>query len=365
MRTHTVLKVTVPIILVALFLLSTVKFDKNQTYNISIDIATPLSIVWPCEIAIIGDEGERGLRIAPKIGRGWLGEAGGEATYSFYVPADGTYYIWGYALWYDACSNAIFVKIDDMEKAILGNDPIYNKWHWTKGFSVELKKGTHNLHLSNHSDNIALQKVFLAGSDVTKPDEAETIFSDIFYDGFDGCDYGNFAQWQQVYGKWQVYDPFRKVNSYNNALVGDSEGDALITIGDMKWSDYSINLSVQSIELDKPEAFVGICFGVKGKDDYYLLKWSYSEVEKKANVSLIKTTEQRDELLKDFQFPWKDNCWYDIQIDLVNGQIQVHIDNEKPVLIPITTKIAGGIGLYLKGKTTAYFDNIHVRQFEN
>ena len=102
------------VLIVCLFLLSAIRFDNGSTENISIGLGTPLSITWPFEIAIVGDEGEKGLRIAPKIGRGWLGEAGGEATYSFYAPNDGTYYIWAYALWHDECSNAIFAQIGDM-----------------------------------------------------------------------------------------------------------------------------------------------------------------------------------------------------------------------------------------------------------
>ena len=97
------------------------------------------------------------MRIGPNIGRGWCNEAAGSAEYKFYLPADGLYTIWTYALWHDECSNAVFAQIDDQKKAILGNDPVYNQWHWVRGFSIDLKKGSHTLHLSNHSDNIAVQ----------------------------------------------------------------------------------------------------------------------------------------------------------------------------------------------------------------
>ena len=30
-------------------------------------------------------------------------------------------------MWFDECANAVFAKIDDLDKAILGNDPLYNQ----------------------------------------------------------------------------------------------------------------------------------------------------------------------------------------------------------------------------------------------
>ena len=170
-----------------------IKKEPDQEFAVSVDLAAPLAIEWPCEVSIVGDNGEEGLRIAPKAGRGWKNEAGGKAGYRFFIPEDGEYLLWAYCLWYDECTNAVYAQIDDEDKAIIGNDPVYSKWHWVRGFNVSLKKGTHDLQLSNHSDHIALQKILFSSSPTTEPQQASVVFSDMFYDGFDGCDQGNFT----------------------------------------------------------------------------------------------------------------------------------------------------------------------------
>ena len=65
----------------------------RQASGISVNLGNPQTVVWPFEVSIVGDMGEKGLRIGPKIGRGWLGEAGGEANYKFYVPDVETHYL--------------------------------------------------------------------------------------------------------------------------------------------------------------------------------------------------------------------------------------------------------------------------------
>jgi len=349
----------------ALYLFSAVSISPGKIHNIRIDTASPLHIVWPFEISVVDDMGQRGLRIGPKVGRGWRGEAGGEATYRFYVPNDGIYYIWAYCLWYDACSNAIFAEFDNLDKAIIGNDPIYNQWHWARAFSVHLEKGTHTLKLSNHSDNIALQTLFLTNSALETPDRATNIFADIFYDGFDGCDQGNFAAWQQISGKWTVRNPFDATNTTENVLIGESDKTALIILKPDQWSNYSLNLSVQSLATEDSHSSVGICFGVTSPDDYYQLNLSRSDNKNIATAGLIRNNTENMKTLNSFQIPWQDHCWHDIQITLQADGIALTIDNQKPLSIATTDKITGGIGLRLEGTITAYFDNVHIRHSHN
>ena len=220
-----------------------VKKESGPEFAVSIDLGKPLAIQWPCEVSIVGDSGEKGLRIAPKVGRGWREEAGGKASYRFFIPEDGRYHIWAYCLWFDECANAVFAKIDDQDKAIVGNDPVYNKWHWVRGFDINLKKGTHNLVLSNHSDHIALQKIVFSNS-ATEPQQTGLVFSDIFYDGFDGCDQGNFTSWQQINGSWLVQNPDSATFLIENSLIGQSQNKAFIIYKNRELQDYNLDISI-------------------------------------------------------------------------------------------------------------------------
>jgi len=73
-----ILKTLFLLTVAATYLVSALNFaaPAASMQNIEINADKPLAIDWPFEIAVVGDEGEKGLRIGPNIGRGWCGEAG-------------------------------------------------------------------------------------------------------------------------------------------------------------------------------------------------------------------------------------------------------------------------------------------------
>lgn len=329
--------------------------------NVSVDAAKPMSIVWPCEVSVVGDNGERGLRIPPKVGRGWRGEAGGEATYKFYIPETGTYSIWAYCLWFDNCSNAFFARIDDLEPAVLGNDPVYGLWHWTRGFDLQLAKGTHTLLLSNHSDQVSLLTVLFTNSALSTPSDCGPVFADIFYDGFDGCDEGNFADWKVVSGSWTVMDPAKEMCFLENALVGASEDRSFVFYKADEWSRYSLAVAVKSSGSDHDDGSVGICFGVKGTDEYHQMRWRPNSDKGTVKMTIISRRGTRTTQLGNLDTPWEPEAWHQIEIALNEKKITVRVDGSGPRTIPLEDEITGGIGLCLEGRITAHFDDVHVR----
>ena len=366
MKIKLIIKISLILICIFFYCYFAIKTDNGNSYNVSIDTAKPINIEWPVEIAIVGDEGEKGFRIGPNIGRGWLEEAGGKASYSFYVPKDDKYYIWVYCLWFDECSNAVFAKIDDMEKVILGNDPVYDQWHWRRGFDVRLGKGTHTIVLSNHSDHISLQTLYLTNSVTSTPDNTATVFSDIFYDGFDGCDQGNYSEkisektvWKKFSGEWIVGTSPHATSSTENILIGESKTDSIIFYENQEWTDYSLNITMQPIP-DSSLSSAGICFGVKDPNSYHELTFNYSENSDTCNMQICKKQNGVLEILSEFPVPWNLNQWHQLEISLSETNITVQIDDITPFVIPKDYKITGGIGIHLNGEIKSYFDDIHV-----
>jgi hypothetical protein len=354
------------LILISLILLSIIIYGfsafhikSGQVFSVEIDSAKPFSLVWPCEISVVGDDGEKGFRIGPNIGRGWRGEAGGEASYKFYIPQTGQYFLWGYCLWFDECANAVFAHFDGNDKAILGNDPIYMQWHWVKGFSTILAKGTHTIVLSNHSDNISIQKLALINSPIVTPVTSELAFCDIFYDGFDGCDQGNFSSWTKISGKWYVQDPQLQACMTENVLIGESKKRAFIIYPDNHWEQYSLNLSVKTLPSAKKDRAISICFGLRDAEIYHQLKFQLPENTNRAEVKICFVESNKH---KEYQLPWKNDIWHQIEVRLNTDNIEVTIDESDSFTIPKDYTIKGGIGLILEGEAVCYFDNIHVRQ---
>jgi len=346
------------------YLLSAVQVNNRDTHNISIDLSKPLKIEWPFEIAGVGEEGERGLRIGPKIGRGWKNEAGGKAFYRFYVPEKDEYTFWAQSLWHGACSNAIYAKIDNLDKGIIGNNPVYNRWHWVRSFSLSLDKGTHTLELSNHDDNVALRKVFLTNSQTTTPADASEIFGDIFYDGFDGCGRGNFEMWKVISGKWNVQNPCNPKNTSQHFLIGTSDASAMVIMNKGKWSEYTLSASFKPITLGSPDSAIGICFGLKNRFDYYCIQYSSSPNDRQAKIQVLHNSIAGTQLLATFEMPTEKDAWHKLDILPSQKQFVLKYDSTPPRTITLPKPVAGGIGFVLQGKTTAYFDDVHVQQTE-
>ena|GEM_PF-2580760 len=341
---------------------SAIGTNRGRVHSISIDVGRPLAIVWPFETAVVGEEGEKGLRIGANIGMGWRGEAGGQATYRFYIPQAGKYHIWAYSLWFDECANAVFAQIDSLEKAIIGNDPMYNQWHWVRGFDVQLDKGTHTIVLSNHSDHISLQKVFLTNSSFATPEDSGPVFADIFYDGFDGCDEGNFGNWRAVNGKWGVRNPDEPMRFEQNILTRRTQDDSFIVYPGSGWSDYSFNIAVRSEASAGTNGAIGLCFGLEDDSRYHQVTFKCAGRADVATMEIAGKTPQETRVLADSQIPWKHGQWHHVEISLNQGEIAVKVDDSEHIKIPVEYEVTGGIGLRLEGRIDAYFDDIHIRQ---
>jgi hypothetical protein len=332
----------------------------GRVFSVNVDLARPETIVWPCEVSIVGDLGEKGLRIPPKVGSGWEKKAGGKAAYRFYVPEEGRYQIWAYALWFDACANAVYARIDDLNKAIIGNDPIYGRWHWVRGFAVRLKEGAHALELSNHSDHISLQKLLLVNSETSLPDDCSLVFSDLFYDGFDGCHIGNFASWEPITGQWEVSRPDADLRYVENALVGRAAPDAVIVYDAPDWSSYSYHVALRFDRSYDPGSAVGLLFGVQDTEDCYAVLCRSLVGLDEFEMELSRWKGQAHSRLEVVRFPCRPECWHEVEVVLTPQAIKVLCDEKPQMEMATTEDIRGGIGLCLQGNSVAYFDDIHV-----
>jgi len=230
---------------------------------------------------------------------------------------------------------------------------------------VNLNKGTHTLVLSNHSDHISVQKVLLTNSALSTPGQCGPVFSDIFYDGFDGCDHGNFSDWQVVSGTWTVLNPTDKACYIENALIGASKDKALVVYGGDGWSDYSLALAVKSVASEDTDGSVSICFGVTDPNHYHQLRWHPAADKGIVKMSIGRIAQGQTVVLEVFEVPWKADAWHQVEVGLGAEQIIVRVDDSEPIEQPLDYEVIGGIGLRLEGNITAYFDDVHVRAFDN
>ena len=57
----------------------------------------------------------------------------GQATYTFNVKSAGTYTVGARALWQNGCGNSVTVSVNGGPDKILGEDGLYEEWHWVGG----------------------------------------------------------------------------------------------------------------------------------------------------------------------------------------------------------------------------------------
>ncbi len=262
-------------------------------------------------------------------------------------------------MWHDECTNAIYVQIDDIDKVVLGNDPVFDTWHWCRGFEIDLKCGFHTLHLSNHSDNVAVQKVLLTDSAERSPSGKDLATIELFYDDFNGCDHGNFPLWKAYGGEWSVKRRENHDRS-NNLLIGKSSDHALLALSDRQWNEYSLTVSVFSPDGGEEGAWTGICFGLESESEYCQVRWSEEPSGGLAQMEVVRVTTEGTRLLAAFQTPWDSGQWHVVELDVQAKQLLITIDGGIKHAARLEGKFQGGIGLSLAGDIETRFDNVRV-----
>ncbi len=330
---------------------------------IRIDAARPTVIEPPFQVAAVGDVDRTALLLPAGVGDGWRGEGGGSAVYRFYTPADGDYTLWGYCLWQDACTNAVYVQFDDRDRAILGNDNVFGRWHWVRGFRIGLAAGYHRLRLSNHSSNVAIGRLLLATDDYLEPEDAAgPSAACLFMDDFNGCDEGNFVVWERRGGTWTTRPRHGRDSEADNVAVGTSTEEAWMTLPDRGWSHYRGAVSVRATGGGDAAASLGLCYGLRDARNFYEVRISPAGNADSTTVAFLRIVDGEELRLLERQIPWQPNGGHDLQLELHPGRTRVVIDSGLEASCPGPPPSGGGLGFRLRGRIEATFDNVRVEQ---
>jgi hypothetical protein len=326
-------------------------------HRVLIPADSPAAFEPPFAIDIIDAEGARGVRIPSGAGRGWCNEAKGSATYTFHVPQDGRYVLWGYTLWGEACTNAVYVQVDDLPKVVFGNDPVYGTWHWVRGVDYPLRRGTHRIILSNHSDGIAIRQLLWLSDPYEDPGGNHIAGYDIFYDGFDGCDGGNAAAWHRDPDGWDIQQPGADTTG-DRYLVGTSCGDATVAaIGEDTWDDYAV-----TFRLNMRRA--GIAFDWRSPREYLAVRWREGEAPARGpvGVELVRVRDGRVSVLASERLSPGRSAWHDLELTASEGQLTVAVDGRPAARLPLDGSMHGKAALLVAEGGQAWFDDVHVRK---
>ncbi|MCX7591157.1 MAG: hypothetical protein N2255_05960, partial [Kiritimatiellae bacterium] len=191
-----------------------------------VDVTKPLEVVLP--FALREDvTAASGYALVLAEGAGTPGRIG-RAAFEFVPPAPGTYHLWAHVNWRDSCGNSISVRVNNSPQYLVGQDAVYNVWHWVKAGRYDLADAaSHRLEVLEREDGVAIDQFLFTPDDqyvpsapVLKSGEAAGIRR--FADDFGRSPGHGMEAWELLSGRWEIafsLDPNRIPNQYS--LVGD------------------------------------------------------------------------------------------------------------------------------------------------
>jgi len=84
----------------------------------------------------------------------------GIAQYKISARKEGKYYFWGKCYWKDACSNQFRIQHNNTQYGF-GDDPVYGRWHWVKGPTMDFKPGLNEFFLLSHDEGAKMDEILL------------------------------------------------------------------------------------------------------------------------------------------------------------------------------------------------------------
>lgn len=99
----------------------------------------------------------------------------GEGAYPFEIQAAGEYSLWVRARWGGVCSNSITLAIrsegtaGDVARFLVGNDPIFEEWHWVRSFARRFEAGRYEVLLGTRESSAMIDCVLLTDDPAATP----------------------------------------------------------------------------------------------------------------------------------------------------------------------------------------------------
>jgi len=315
------------------------------------DISLPMRTVR-CATASAGAF----ICLASGSGQGWRGEGKGSVAYRLDLPRSGRYVVWGRTEWLDPCRNAFFLSANGQAPIVFGNDPIFNRWHWVRAVPLGLDRGVNHLRFSNHSDGTALDKLIVTeDSDYVPEGLGEEITQ--FYDGFAGCDTDNTGSWEFLAGKWKVVPSVGDTSAGANDVLAQWNPDGGEAVGGFRvWERYDAKTSLMATS----PGSIGLIFFRRQSDDEWRVFIEFGEG--KSEIGVLRSEGGQTVLLGSKPLAGLSfDKWYDLAFRVEGDRLKVLLDGEEAIEVPSPDGQSGCIGLFCRGQTGAYFDNVEVR----
>ncbi|MBI4363881.1 MAG: hypothetical protein HY568_00470 [Candidatus Latescibacteria bacterium] len=295
---------------------------------------------------------------APDYGR----KVAGETAYPFEVSVPGTYFCWVRAKWQGTCSNSVTMAIapgsgaaagerrENRAQHLIGNDLVFNEWHWVRGPSFELKSGRYVCLVGTRESQPMVDCIVLTVDERFDPSPSEV---------------GTAAAPK---GAAQDAEPF--VDNFTSGtdrwMLGESEWlvvrrSGLSAVGPLRAKlclAQARTVPVQAARVEcavqlSPRVSAGVFFGKGPEDDYFVARLCGSHVGGGASGKLQICHQAGDtvRVLAETQVPsWSDAQWELLTVWFCGEHCRVYLTGRPVLEARLPRDATGNVGLYADGR---------------
>ena len=284
----------------------------------------------------------------------------GAAQFNVPVTNTANYTIWARTRWENSCGNSLAFRVDHAKPRSIGQDSVYNTWHWIRAGKAELTATNHTATIAEREDGVAFDQLLFTPDSNFRPSgivraETDTIGVRLFADSFDRSPGHGSPAWSFDSGQWDIafsLDPNRIPLQYS--LTGSAtNGPATALLNGMPWRGCRFEFSALS---ENPAEF-GVIL-------------DHSQSQSNATQVLLSTTGQHAVVRA--TIPGENiahpigNCvrtgeWHRVVVERWASVLTVTVDGQ-PVLQQLDlTPATGAIGL-VTTRGSVFFDDVRVEE---
>ncbi len=154
-------------------------------------------------------------------------QAGAFVSYKFNIRSSGKYFIWLRTLWAGGCNNTFKISLDKSKKIIIGNDNLFDKWHWIQQCEYELTRGEHGVTVYNEESRTGLDKILLTSNPYYVPSGfgASSDFNINFSDGIPDFMQTKIIDFCEINTEEGINTMFIKPLDKDHKILFDKEND--------------------------------------------------------------------------------------------------------------------------------------------
>jgi hypothetical protein len=302
----------------------------------------------------------------------------GRAEVTVTPPMAGAYQVWARALWRDSCGNSVAFSAGSGPETVLGNDSVYNNWHWVSGGTVSLGAGETRVSLKEREDGVELDQILFTPDAAFVPTGPVIAAGELrgirqFGDDFTRSPGHGMEAWDLVSGKWDIsfsFDPNRIPNQY--ALQGTAtaeNGTAVALIKGAPWYGCRVCFSVYpqtaarfGVVLDQTESDARSADAHSSSDTKSAAGAAgamalFDVSEKSARAECGSSSTQQADCGKALRL----QQWHRVEVERWGWTLRIKIDGRDVCVRHDLLPRAGAAGFFVE-RGQVYFDDVRVEE---